>query len=92
MKKRIKTEDLNIWQQENFKQSDIKNLRLTFNDKKNYVVSYWYLKLALILGYTLYSVKKVLQYTQSNFLKQHIMLNPDFRKLALSLKNRLISF
>ena len=40
MKKRIKTEDLNIWQQENFKQSDIKNLRLTFNDKKNYVVSY----------------------------------------------------
>ena len=62
----IKTRDLNLWQQENYKENTIKKLCLRFHDKKNYVVNYRYLKLALSLGYNLDSVNKVLQYTQSN--------------------------
>ena len=56
----IKSRDLDIWQQENYKESDIRKLCLTFNDKKNYVVNYRYLNLAFSLGYTLNSVYKVL--------------------------------
>ena len=76
----IKSRELNLWQQDNYKESDIKKLCLTFNDKKDYVVNYRYLKMALSLGYNLDCVNKVLQYTQSNFLKQYIMLNTNLRK------------
>ena len=43
----IKSRDLNLWQQENYKETDTKKLCLIFYDKKNYVVSYRYSKLAL---------------------------------------------
>ena len=44
----IKSRELNLWQQENYKESDTKKLCLTFHDKKDYVVNYRYLKLALL--------------------------------------------
>ena len=78
----IKSRYLNLRQQENYKENDTKKLCLTFHDKKDYVINYRYLKMALSLGYKLDGVNKVLQYTQSNFLKQYIMLNTDLGKIS----------
>ena len=78
----IKTRYLNLWQQENYKETDVKKLYLTFHDKKDYVFNYRYLKLVLSFGYNLNSVNKVLQYTQLNFLKKYIMFNTDLRKIS----------
>lgn len=80
--KSIKKSELNEWQQENYKESKIKKLCLTLYNKKDYIVNYRYLKLALSLGYKLNKVNKVLEYTQSNFLKEYIMKNTELRTLA----------
>jgi hypothetical protein len=78
----IEKDDLNQWQQENYKKSNIKKLCLTFKDKKEYVVNYRYLKLVLSLGVELKKVHRVLEYTQKDFLKDYIMLNNDLRKAS----------
>ena len=78
----IKKNDLNEWQKEDYMESKIQKLCLTFNDKKNYVVNYRYLKLCLSLGYELIKVNKVLEYKQSDFLKKYIMLNTELRKIS----------
>jgi hypothetical protein len=73
-------EDLNGWQQEKYKQSKIRKLCCSFKDKIGYVVNYRYLKLVLSLGVELRSVGRVLQFTQTQFLKKYIDLNTDLRK------------
>ena len=78
----IKKDDLNDWQQQDYKESKIKKLCLTFENKTNYVVNYRYLKLVLSLGYTLDKVNKVLEYTQTDFLKEYIMMNTQLRTIA----------
>ena len=47
---KVKKENLNKWQQENYKQSNISKLCCSFEDKFNYVIDYRYLKLYLSLG------------------------------------------
>jgi hypothetical protein len=76
----IKKEQLNEWQKEGYKNSRVKKLCCTFNDKKDYIVNYRYLKLVLSLGVQLVKVNKVLEYTQKDFLKGYIMLNTNLRK------------
>ena len=71
---------MNNWQQENYKQTNIKKLCLTLKDKKKYVINYRYLKLVLSLGYELEKVHRVLEYEQSDFLKKYIDLNTKARK------------
>ena len=78
----IKKENLNGWQQENYRNSNIKKLCTTFNDKIEYVVNYRYLKLVLSLGVELKAVHKVLEYSQKDFLKDYIMLNTNLRKVS----------
>jgi hypothetical protein len=78
----IKKDNLNEWQQENYKETKIEKLCLTFNDKNNYIINYRYLKLALSLGYTFKKVNEVLEYSQSDFLSKYIMLNTQLRTKA----------
>ena len=78
----IKKSDLNVWQQENYKETNVKKLCLTLYDKKKYIINYRYLKLVLSLGYQLENIHRVLQYSQSNFLKRYINLNTNARKNA----------
>jgi hypothetical protein len=74
--------DLNQFQQEDYQESKIRKLCCSFKDKVNYVVNYRYLKLVLSLGVELVHVNRVLQFTQSNFLKSYIELNTNLRKKA----------
>ena len=78
----IKKKNLNKWQQENYHETDITKLCTTLEDKRNYVVNYRYLKLALSLGVKLVKVNKCLEYEQSNFLSKYIMLNTELRTKA----------
>ena len=80
----IKKNELNKWQQKNYCESKINKLCLTFHDKINYVVNYRYLKLALSLGYELLNVRKVLEYSQSNFLEKYILKNTELRTKAVN--------
>lgn len=76
----INKDMLGNWQQEEYKKSNIKKLCCTFYDKIDYVVNYRYLKLVLSLGVKLLKVNKVLEYTQTDFLKKYIMMNTNLRK------------
>jgi hypothetical protein len=76
----VKKDELNKWQQENYKETKVQKLCLTLHDKKKYVINYRYLKLVLSLGYELEKVHRVLEYKQSNFLKKYIDLNTKARK------------
>jgi len=78
----IKKNKLNKWQQENYKESKIKKLCCSFDDKIDYVVDYRYLKLCFSLGVELVRVKKVLEYNQKPFLMKYIKLNTGLRKKA----------
>jgi hypothetical protein len=78
----IKKEYLNEWQQKDYKQSNIKKLCLSFHDKKNYVINYRLLKLFISLGVKITKINRVLEYTQSDFLKKYIDLNTNMRKKA----------
>ena len=78
----IKKEYLNEWQKEGYRNSNIKKLCTTFNDKIEYVVNYRYLKLVLSLGVELKAVHQVLEYSQKDFLKDYIMLNTNLRKVS----------
>lgn len=57
-------------------------LLLTFYDKKNYIVHYSMLKLALEHGLLLKKVHRVLQFEQSAWLKPYIDLNTKLRAQA----------
>lgn len=76
----IKKSYLNSWQQAEYKESRVSKLCTTFFDKKNYIINYRYLKLVLSLGVQLVKVNKVLEYTQSDFMKKYIMLNTEKRQ------------
>lgn len=78
----IKKDELNIWQQQNYKQTEIKKLCLTLKNKENYILNYRYLKLCLSLGVELIEVNRVLEYKQSNFLSSYIMHNTNLRTEA----------
>ena len=78
----IKKEYLNEWQQKDYHESKIKKLCCTLLPKNNYVVNYRYLKTALSLGCKLEKVNRVLQYSQSNFMKSYIMKNTELRTKA----------
>jgi hypothetical protein len=78
----VKKENLNKWQQEDYKKSKIRKLCCTFEDRKNYVINYRMLKMALSLGFKLDKVHRVLQFNQKPFLKSYIDLNTDLRKVA----------
>lgn len=62
--------------------SNMKKLLLTLYDKKNYVVHYRMLKLALQHGIILKKIHRVLQFNQSDWLKPYIMLNTEMRTKA----------
>lgn len=62
--------------------TSIKKLLLTLEDKKNYVIHYRMLKLALQHGLVLKKVHRVLQFDQSPWLKDYIMLNTEMRAKA----------
>lgn len=57
-------------------------LLLTFYDKKNYIIHYSMLKLALEHGLMLKKVHRVLQFKQTAWLKPYIDLNTKFRAQA----------
>jgi len=78
----IKKDKLNKWQQEDYRQTKIKKLCCSFDEKIDYIVDYRYLKLCLSLGVELVKVSKVLEYSQKPFLKDYIELNTDLRKNA----------
>lgn len=59
-----------------------KKLLLTLFEKKNYVIHYRMLKLALEHGLVLKKIHKTLQFEQSAWLKPYIMLNTDMRAKA----------
>ena len=75
-------ENLNEWQQEGYKQSKIKKLITSLEDKKDYVLNYRILKLYLSLGVKLVKVNKCLEYTQAPFMEPYIMLNTNLRTKA----------
>lgn len=79
---KVNKSELNAWQQENYTESNVRKLCCSFNDRTNYVVNYRYLQLALSLGVELVRVKRVLQFTQTDFLKKYIIKNTDLRKDA----------
>ena len=72
---------LNEWQQENRKDATIEKLCTSFKDKKNYPINYRLLKLYIQLGLEI-TVKRVLQYDQSNFMASYIMKNTNERKAS----------
>lgn len=61
---------------------NVKKLLLTLYDKKNYVIHYRMLKLALQHGLILKKVHRVLQFNQTAWLKPYIMLNTEKRTQA----------
>ena len=63
----IKKDYLNDWQPNNYNESKINKLCCSLLPKKNYVVNYRYLKLALSLGVKLEKINRVLQLKQSDF-------------------------
>lgn len=60
--------------------SKVKKLVLTLYDKSNYIIHYRMLKLVLKNGLVLKKVHQILQFKQSKWLKEYIMLNTNERK------------
>lgn len=66
------------------RKSKIQKLLLTFYDKKNYVLDYRMLKLALTHGLELKKVHRILKFRQSCWMKPYIDLNIEHRKKAVN--------
>ena len=81
---KVKKDNLNQWQQDNYKESNVSKLCCSFEDKLNYVVDYRYLKLCLSLGCKITKFHRVLEYKQEPFLKPYIALNTDLRTKAIN--------
>lgn len=64
------------------KKNKIEKLLLTFYDKKNYIVHYRMLKLALRHGLVLKKVHRILSFKQSCWIRPYIDLNMELRKAA----------
>ena len=80
----IKKSELSEWQQKDYKESKVTKLCCSLDDRKDYVVNYRMLKLALSLGYELVNVNKCLEYKQKPYLKTYIDLNTNLRTKATS--------
>ena len=78
----IKSDMLNGWQQEGYKNSNIQKLITNFYDKKNYGINFRLLKLFISLGIEVKKVNRVLQYDQDNYMKSYIMKNTNERTKA----------
>ena len=76
----VNKDNLNDFQQTEYKESQTKKLILTFFDKTEYVVNYRYLREAIKLGYKITKFHRVLQYSQSNFMSEYINLNTKLRQ------------
>jgi hypothetical protein len=83
----VNPNDLNDWQKEGYSKSKIRKLICSFKNRSKYVVNYRNLKLALSIGAQLDKVHRVLQFTQSDFMKSYIQLNVNLRKEAKKNKN-----
>ena len=73
---------LNKCQQHNYKESSVKKLITTFEDKINYGVNYRLLKLYIRLGLKITKINCVLEYDQADYMKKYIMLNTKLRTKA----------
>ena len=62
--KAIKKDMLNIWQQDGYKESSVKKLIKSFEDKENYGINYRLLKLYIQLGIKITKINRVLEYNQ----------------------------
>jgi len=82
LNKTIKKNELNEFQTKDYKESNIKKLCCSLDDRKEYKINYRMLKLVLNLGFELIKVNKVLQYEQKPFMKKYIMLNTELRTKA----------
>ncbi len=64
---KVQKDNLNGWQLEKYKESNVSKLCCSFEDKLNYVVDYIYLKLCLSLGCKITKFYRVLEYKQEPF-------------------------
>ncbi len=78
----VKKDNLNSWQQVDYKESSIKKLITSFEDKNNYIVNYRLLKLFIQQGLKITKFHKVLEYSQDNYMASYIMKNTNMRKHA----------
>ena len=77
--KAIEKDMLNTWQQEGYKESSVKKLITSFEDKENYGINYRLLKLYIKLGIKITKINRILEYSQDNYMKPYIMLNTEQR-------------
>jgi len=73
---------LNQFQQENRKDSKIKKLTTSFYDKIEYGVNYRLLKLFIKQGLQITKFHRVVQYSQSPYMRSYINKNTEERKHA----------
>ena len=89
-KRKISNEDLGMYQKQlleqmkflGYKRIPVEKLLTTLESKSNYIVHFKNLKLYLQLGLELINVHRALKFKQSNYLKDYINLNTEFRKNA----------
>ena len=71
---------MNEFQKIDYRESQTKKLILTFFDKEKYIVNYRYLREAIKIGYSVKKFHRVLEYSQTNFMKKYIDLNTKLRQ------------
>ena len=64
------------------KESTVKKLITSFEDKENYGINYRLFKLYIQLGIKITKINRVLEYSQDNCMKPYIMLNTEQRTKA----------
>jgi hypothetical protein len=78
----IQNDMLNDWQKVGRTNSKIENLTTSFHDKIKYVVNYRLLQLFIKQGLVVTKFHRVVQYTQSDFMKSYIAKNTNARTTA----------